>query len=123
MAVEPNQWESRAHLIAIASHLMRRILVDEARRARAERRQPITLDLKNPSRPDTRQPSDVIALDEAITRLAKLDSRQSRIVEMYYFGGMTSAEIAAVWDLSARTVERELHLASAALRRILMMPG
>jgi RNA polymerase sigma factor (TIGR02999 family) len=112
-------WEGRAHFLAVAAQTMRRVLVDHARaRARAKRgggEVPVTLDdalAVSPSRPD-----DLLALDEALARLSALDERKAAAVELHYFGGLTYDETAAVLDVSAATVDRELRLAKAWLYR------
>jgi RNA polymerase sigma-70 factor, ECF subfamily len=110
-------WHNRAHFFAVASNLMRRILVDYARRQlRAKRggRQPkLSLDevvLLSPEGPDK-----MLALNECLTRLEQLDARQSRIVELRYFGGLTVEEAAAILGISATTVRREWTSAKAYL--------
>ena len=112
-----NDWKSRAHFFAVASNLMRRILVDYARRQfRAKRggaHTKLSLDevvLLSPERPD-----EMLALDECLTRLEKLDARQSRIVELRYFGGLTVDEAAEVLGVSPTTVRREWTSAKAYL--------
>jgi RNA polymerase sigma factor (TIGR02999 family) len=96
------EWQNRAHFFAVASNLMRRILVDYARRElrakRGGRQARLSLDevvLLSPDRPD-----QVLALDECLTKLEKLDARQSRIVELRYFGGLTVDEAAEVLGVS-----------------------
>jgi len=108
----PN-WRSRSHFFGFAAQSMRRILVDYARSYNAEKRggrlQKVTLD--EPLVVTEQQSVDLMALDEALTRLGGLDARQSQIVELKFFGGLTVDEIANVLDVSARTVEREWELA------------
>ena len=108
------EWQDRGHFFAVASGAMRRILVDYARRYRAARRgggddgapvRPISLD-------DTDIPVDeradaLVALDEALERLGRLDERQARVVECRFFGGLSEAETAAALGISQRTVARE----------------
>jgi RNA polymerase sigma factor (TIGR02999 family) len=110
-------WQNRAHFFAVASNLMRRILVDYARRElrakRGGRQAKLSLDevvLLSPERPD-----QVLALDECLRRLEKLDARQSRIVELRYFGGLTVDEAAEVLGVSPTTVRREWTSAKAYL--------
>ena len=110
-------WKNRAHFFAVASSLMRRILVDYARRQlRAKRgagQHKLSLDdvvLVSPDRPDR-----MLALDECLTRLGKLDPRQSRIVELRYFGGLTVEEAAEILGSSPSTVRREWTSAKAYL--------
>jgi len=108
-------WQSRAHFFAVASQLMRRILVDYARRQlrakRGGRQAKLSLDevlLVSPDRPDK-----MLALDECLTRLEKLDARQGRIVELRYFAGLTVEEAAEILGVSATTVRREWTSAKA----------
>jgi len=108
---------SREHFIALASRLMRQILVDDARRRHALKRGTRVPDVDINSMdiaidaPDV----DILALDAALERLGILDARQRDIVEMKFFGGLTIAEIAAALDLSHATVEREWAMARAFL--------
>jgi RNA polymerase sigma factor (TIGR02999 family) len=113
------QWHDRAHFLAMASRLMRRILVDYWRKKHAYKRggehQRVDLDetlLMSQVRPET-----VLDLDDALKRLEKLNPRQSEAVEYRYFGGMTSEETAAVLGVSRATVERDLRAARAWLAR------
>src|SRR5262249_54079204 len=110
-------WQNRAHFFAVASNLMRRILVDYARRQLRAKRgagpTKLSLDevvLLSPDRPDK-----MLALDQCLTRLEKLDPRQSRIVELRYFGGLTVDEVAEVLGVSPTTVRREWTSAKAYL--------
>ena len=108
-------WQSRAHFFAVASQVMRRILVDHARGRAAEKRgggaPHVALDdvAVVGSEPDM----DLVALDEALERLAVLDSQQARIVELRFFGGLTIDEAAAVAGISPATVKREWATAKA----------
>jgi RNA polymerase sigma factor (TIGR02999 family) len=112
-------WRSRAHFLAVASGLMRRILVDHARRRRYLKRgggrRPITLTAAAEAIPD--RPADVIALDEALDDLEKMDPRQRRIVELRFFGGLTHEDIALALGISLSSVERQWRLARAWLYR------
>jgi RNA polymerase sigma factor (TIGR02999 family) len=113
------QWQNRAHFFALASQMIRRILVDHARAHRAGKRgagaENLSLDeaLGVPGRRDL----DLIALDDALTSLAALDPQQSRIVELRFFGGLSIEETAAVVGLSVATVNREWASARAWLFR------
>jgi RNA polymerase sigma factor (TIGR02999 family) len=115
----PPEWDSRAHFFAVASRVMRQILVDHARRHGAGKRgngvANLSLDeaLARPSSDNT----DLVALDEALAKLAEFDERKSRIVEMRYFGGCTVEETAQVLGIAGITVMREMRLAEAWLRR------
>ena len=108
-------WQSRAHFFAVASNLMRRILVDYARRQlrakRGGRPTQLSLDdvvLLSPDRPDR-----MLALDECLTRLERLDGRQARIVELRYFGGLAVEEAAEILGVSSTTIRREWTSAKA----------
>lgn len=112
-------WRARGQFFAIASRLMRRILVDRARARLAHKRgagdRMLALD-EGKANFDTR-PAELLALDDALESLAKLDPRQARIVELRFFGGMTIDETAQATGVSAATVEREWKSARAFLRR------
>jgi RNA polymerase sigma factor (TIGR02999 family) len=108
------EWQDRGHFFAVASGAMRRILVDYARRYRAARRgggddgapvRPISLD--NTDIPAAERADALVALDEALERLGRLDERQARVVECRFFGGLSEAETAAALGISQRTVARE----------------
>jgi RNA polymerase sigma factor (TIGR02999 family) len=112
-------WKNRAHFLGIASEMMRRILVNYARDRAALKRggnpQRISLSKLNEAveQPDV----DLLALDQALTELGALDERKSRIVELKFFGGLTTEEIAEVLEISGATVEREWMVARAWLYR------
>lgn len=112
------QVQNRAHFYAIASQLVRRILVDHARRRASAKRgaDAPAVTLETDIADDT-PAVDALALDEALTRLAVLDAQQSRIVEMRFFGGLTVEETADVLGISPRTVKRDWSMARAWLRR------
>lgn len=108
-------WQSRVHFFAVASNVMRQILVDYARRQhrakRGGRQEKVSLDevlLVTPDRPDK-----ILALHECLTRLEELDGRQARIVELRYFGGLTVEEAAEVLGVSLTTIRREWTTAKA----------
>jgi RNA polymerase sigma factor (TIGR02999 family) len=109
------RWQSRAHFFGIAAQAMRRILVDHARAHSAAKRgdgeRPLPLDeaVAIGAMPDT----DLLALNEALTRLESIDPRQSRVVELRFFGGLTMEETAEVLHISPATVGREWTLAKA----------
>lgn len=112
-------WQCRMHFFALASRMMRRVLVDHAR-ARAAAKRPdaslrVTLD-SDLSSVDPRG-CDLLMLDEALSELALLDHRQGRIVELCYFGGLTEDEVAGTLSVSRSTVARELRSAKAWLFR------
>jgi len=111
-------WQNRAHFFGIAAQAMRRILVDHARRRRARKRdagRPVTLDdnLAGNS-PDS---EEVLAVDEALQRLAALDPRQARIVELRYFAGLGIEQTAEALEISPATVKRDWLSAKAWLQR------
>lgn len=112
-------WQNRAHFMGVAAQVMRRVLVDHARKHRAEKRGGTqeTLVLDETADIAPQQSVDLLALDDALGDLAALDSRQSQIVELRFFGGLTNDEIAEMLDLSTRTIKREWRLAKAWLRR------
>lgn len=112
---EPLRLDNRAHFFAVASHLMREILVDYARKHHAAKRgaKNLTLTLDEAiARPKKRQ-LDMVALDDALNGLARLDPQQSRIVELRFFGGLTIQETCQVLGVSPATVTR--HWTSARL--------
>lgn len=114
------RWQSRAQFFGIAVNLMRQILVDHARQRAAEKRggpAQQRLSLTQAERVVNRTEVDVLALDEALQRLARFDPQQSRIVELKFFGGLTIEETIEVLGVSHATVEREWKLARAWLRR------
>jgi len=114
-------WQNRAHFFAIAAQAMRRILIDSARKHVAVKRgrggEKVSLDVA--ARISAEPDSNLLALDEALTALATIDSAQSRIVELRYFGGLTIEETAEVMKLSSATVKREWVMARAFLYEIL----
>ena len=108
-------WKDRTHFFAVAATVMRRILVDHARARKAGKRggnAPPPLDFIEPV-VNLEEPERILAIDAALTRLAELDARQSRIVELRFFAGMTVEETAAALQISGRTVKREWQLARA----------
>jgi len=118
-------WQGRAHFMAVAAQLMRRILVDYARHRKAGKRcVPITMDQGGFERGTAEGGlAEVLAVDEALTRLSTLDSQQSRVVEMRYFGGLTVEESAEVLGVSPRTVKRDWAMAKAWLHTELTGSG
>ena len=117
------EWRNRAHFFGVAAQLMRRILVDHARRRRARKRgdgvRPLALDDADavPGTPTEREPVDVLVLNDALERLADLDERQARIVELRYFAGLNIEDTAEALRISPATVKREWAVARAWLRR------
>jgi RNA polymerase sigma factor (TIGR02999 family) len=112
------QWQSRAHFFAIAAQLMRRILVDHARaRAAAKRGPGATVSLVDVETETPPPNVDVLALDAALDQLAGIDPRQSQLVELRFFGGLTVEETATVLEVAPITVKRDWALARAWLFR------
>jgi RNA polymerase sigma factor (TIGR02999 family) len=118
-----HNWQNRTHFLAIAALSMRQILVQRARARNAAKRggdpERITLDenlLRAPSG-NTVQEIDLVALDAALEKLAALDARQAKVVELRYFGGLSVEEAADVLGISAATVKRDWTLARAWLKR------
>jgi RNA polymerase sigma-70 factor, ECF subfamily len=114
-------WQNRAHFFAISASLMRRILVDSARERQARKRggsdERVVLDeglIVGPGRNE-----DLVALDEALSALAAVDERKSKVVELRFFGGLNEAEIAEALQISPETVRRDWRLAKVWLLRFL----
>lgn len=121
LADDAGRFENRAHFFGVAASAMRRVLVDHARARRAQKRgggeTPLVLEDLD-SLPGAPAGSvDLVALDDALSQLAALDSRQAQVVELRFFGGLSVEEAAALMDLSPRTVKREWQMARAWLRR------
>jgi RNA polymerase sigma factor (TIGR02999 family) len=118
-------WQNRAHFFGVAARLMRRILVDYARSHRAAKRGGNwdKLAFDEALAPSDERSVDLIALDDALKDLGALDSRQSQIVELRFFGGLTVEEVGEVLEVSPRTVKREWRMAKAWLRREIMSGG
>ena len=102
-------WQGRGHFVAIAARAMRQILVDHARRRKAEKRgggaEHVTLG--DPAAELVLPPEELLALDAALTRLDEMDSRLRSVVEYRFFGGLTEQEIASVLGVTIRTVQRD----------------
>jgi RNA polymerase sigma factor (TIGR02999 family) len=109
------QWQNRAHFFGIAANLMRQILVQHARRQQTAKRGGgrYLLELDEAAVVPTERPVDLVALDEALSELAERDGRKRRIVELRFFGGLSTEETAQVLGISPRTVKREWRLAKA----------
>lgn len=108
-------WQNRAHFYAIAAQVMRRVLVDHARSKLAQKRgcdgQRVSLD--EGLAITSKVPDQILALNEALQELSEKDPRQSRVVELRFFGGLTEDETAGVLGISPRTVKREWTVARA----------
>jgi RNA polymerase sigma-70 factor (ECF subfamily) len=118
-------WKDRSHFFAAAAQSMRHILVDYARRHKAAKRDGARLkvELTDALAISDDRLEEVLAIDEALTRLAAWDARQCRVVEMRFFGGMTEEEIAEVLGVGRRTVSRDWNLARAWLHGELNRPA
>jgi len=113
------EWQNRAHFFGIAAQMMRRILVDHARTKKRAKRggSDVKISLADATILVKEQDLDVVALDEALTRLAEIDEQQSRIVELRFFSGLTVEETAEVMGISPATVKRDWSMAKAWLHR------
>ena len=112
-------WQGRTHFLAVGAQMMRRILVDHARGKKAEKRGGgwRRIQLHDDLRISNRESEDVIAVEEALEKLSKLDERQAKIVELRFYGGLTVEEVAEVLGVSKRTVEAEWTMIKAWMRR------
>ena len=113
------EWQNRAHFFGIAAQAMRRILVDYAKTKNREKRGGAAADLPLDEAllvATTGQSIDLLALDEALTRLAVIDEQQSRVVELKYFSGLSIEETAEALGISPATVKRDWQMAKAWLR-------
>jgi RNA polymerase sigma factor (TIGR02999 family) len=112
-------WQNRAHFFAVCARQMRRILTDQARARHSHKRgggaQPVSLDVAPVVCPDSRE--DLLAVDDALNKLAKTDARKSQVVELKFFGGLSVEETAEVLKVSPETVVRDWRLAKAWLLR------
>lgn len=108
-------WQSRAHFFAVSATLMRRILVDHARASHARRRGNgwDAVSLNEAILPSPDRAPEILALDEALNKLATFDERQSKIVELRFFAGMSEDEAGNVLGISTRTVKRDWRVAKA----------
>ncbi len=117
-------WQGRGHFFAVSARVMRRLLIDHARgrgrqrRGGGWRRVTLAQSLTPADRELDRE--RLLALDQALHKLGDLDARQARIVELRFFGGLTNAEVAAVLEISERTVDRDWRFARAWLRQELI---
>jgi RNA polymerase sigma factor (TIGR02999 family) len=119
------RWQTKAHFLAIAAHMMRRILVDYARARRYAKRgggaPVVTLD--EAAALSVERASDLIAVDDVLNRLSELDPRKGRVVELRFFGGLSVEETAEVLQISPNTVLRDWRTAKAWLHRELSASG
>lgn len=118
------QWQNRAQFFGVAAQLMRRIVLKHARRHNTEKRggKAVRVPFDDGLVAVHRRAADLVALDEALTRLAAFDPRQGRIVELRYYGGLTIEETAACLEISTATVKREARIARAWLQREMAGP-
>lgn len=114
-------WEDRVHFMSIAAITMRRVLVDHARTAKRVKRGSggARVPLDEVLLQQEPASADILALDDALSRLTQQDARKGRLIELSYFGGMNCEEAAAVLEVSTATVNRDLKLAKAWLRHAL----
>jgi len=111
-------WQSRAHFFGIAAQIMRRILIDHARKHLGPQHGGgKTISLEDVALVSDERASELVALDEALNTLSKVDERKSSVVELRYFGGLSVAETAAVLGVSDETIRREWLRAKAFLHR------
>ena len=119
VGLDTPQWESRTHFFAIAARLMRQVLVDYARRHQADKRgggaYKVSLEAANDI--SCREDVDVVALDDALEALARIDARQSRVFELRFFCGLSLQEISLALDIAPATVQRDWTAARAWLYR------
>lgn len=116
------QWQDRAHFFAVSAQVMRRILVDHARRRNVKRGRGIhhvSLEDVVVVGPDEESDTDLVALDEALIGLTRIDPRKAQIVEMRFFGGLTLEEISEVLKVSTVTIKRDWRAAKAWLYQAL----
>jgi RNA polymerase sigma-70 factor (ECF subfamily) len=116
------RWQNRAHFLAIAAQLMRRILVDYARRRQYRKRGggALQVSLANAESLSEDRAPDLVALDEALRSLAEIDPRRSQVVELRFFGGLNIEETAEILKISPTTVERDWIIARAWLHKNLI---
>ena len=115
-------WKNRAHFFGVSAQMMRRVLVDIARKRRAERRggpNPQQVRLDEVDLPVSEPDRDLLAIDDALEALAVEDSRKARVVELRFFGGLSVDEAAEALGISPRTVDKEWAFARAWLYRLL----
>jgi RNA polymerase sigma factor (TIGR02999 family) len=116
---DSKQWESKTHFLAIAAKAMRHILIDHSRRKRAEKRGADfgRVTLSGAAIADPSAEYDALDVDEALVKLEQIDGRQAKVVELRFFGGMNTVQIAEIIGVSPRTVELDWRYARAWLRR------
>jgi RNA polymerase sigma factor (TIGR02999 family) len=115
--VQKMDWQNRAHFLAMAARLMRRILVDSARARRNQKRGGVKITLDEELLVTGDRPPDLLALDDALQALENIDARRSQVIELRFFGGLTVEETAVVLKVAPDTVMRDSRLAKAWLAR------
>jgi RNA polymerase sigma-70 factor (ECF subfamily) len=119
--IEKADWKNRKHFFAAASQIMRRVLIDYARKKRSFKRggdvKHVLFEDAGPLQAGVPPLTDVLVFDDALTRLEAIDSRKSRVLEYWFFSGMTVKEIAAIMDIGTSTVQRDLEFAKVWLAR------
>jgi RNA polymerase sigma factor (TIGR02999 family) len=112
-------WQNRAHFFGIAAQMMRRILMDHARTKKRAKRggSDVRVSLTDATLVSKSRDLDIVALDEALERLGKVDEQQARVVELRFFSGLTVEETAEVLSISPATVKRDWSMAKAWLHR------
>jgi RNA polymerase sigma-70 factor (ECF subfamily) len=115
-------WQNRAHFFAVMAQVMRRVLIDHARRRSYAKREGVAhqVPLEEGAAMTDKRASELIALDEALDQLEKLDPRKSRVVQLRYFGGLSLEETADVLEISVMTVRRDWRVAKAWLYKAVM---
>ena len=113
------RWQDRAHFLAMSARMMRRVLVDHARTKGYQKRggDAVRVTFEEMALPGIAPDRDIVALDDAMEELAKMDERKSKVVEMRFFGGLSVEETAAVLDVSAETVMRDWKFSKSWLLR------
>ena len=122
----PQQWNSRGHFYGVAAHLMRQVLVDHARRRDSQKRGGGAITLELDAAGDVAAPApscEILALNDALDELARVDRRKCEVIELRYFGGCTEDETARLLELSPATVRRDMRSAEAWLSTRLHSAG
>lgn len=123
---DPVHWQNRGHFFGVSAQMMRRVLVDIARRRRAVRRgaaSVVHIPIEDVEVPDDRIDADLVAVDEALEELAARDARKAQVVELRFFGGLSMEEVAQALGVSLRTVHNDWAFARAWLYRSLSGRG
>lgn len=113
------KWENRAHFVAVAARAMRQVLVEHARNRGRKKRNAIFVPLEDIEILAVTRPTEFLALDDALTQLARTDVRQARVLELRFFGGLSDTEIAELLGVSVTTVGRDFKMAVSKLQRAL----